>query len=217
MFCTKCGASIPDGAKFCPTCGEAVVPSAEEKIPKKDSKPQVPAYLRSFHEEPEDVPFVKEYRHDAHSNPPVRAKHKSDNWVLAILIAVIALFAIAILFPREENNSADESKSIEYTEVTIDELQADCDANQAAAKQKWEGQYVTFSGYVSTIDADQEYVIIGKGTELFSYEIRCEVEQADVQKKLLELTDEQLVTVFGRLHDVGGLFYKYTLDTDWIG
>ncbi len=24
MFCTKCGKSIPDGAKFCPECGAAV-------------------------------------------------------------------------------------------------------------------------------------------------------------------------------------------------
>ncbi len=24
MFCGKCGSSIPDGAKFCPSCGNAV-------------------------------------------------------------------------------------------------------------------------------------------------------------------------------------------------
>ena len=38
MFCIKCGKEIPDGAKFCPSCGQAVQGNVEEKVEKKTFK-----------------------------------------------------------------------------------------------------------------------------------------------------------------------------------
>ena len=37
MYCIKCGNQIPDGAKFCPSCGQAVQEKVERKIEKKSS------------------------------------------------------------------------------------------------------------------------------------------------------------------------------------
>lgn len=38
MFCIKCGKEIPDGAKFCPSCGQEVNGKVEEKVEKKSEK-----------------------------------------------------------------------------------------------------------------------------------------------------------------------------------
>ena len=38
MFCIKCGTQIPDEAKFCPKCGQAVQGKEEEKLEKKIEK-----------------------------------------------------------------------------------------------------------------------------------------------------------------------------------
>ena len=32
MFCTKCGAKIPDDAKFCKSCGKEVIPSIDIEL-----------------------------------------------------------------------------------------------------------------------------------------------------------------------------------------
>ena len=38
MFCIKCGKEIPDGARFCPSCGQEVNGKVEEKVEKKSEK-----------------------------------------------------------------------------------------------------------------------------------------------------------------------------------
>lgn len=43
MFCTYCGNVLPDGAKFCPSCGNAATPPAGGNVPEAGETPEIVA------------------------------------------------------------------------------------------------------------------------------------------------------------------------------
>ena len=102
-FCGKCGASIPDGSKFCPKCGNPMVsqvnspepgvpnPGVTGEFPPVDPAPQ-----------PEPAPFnYNQYGSSGgsdYSGPSYEpGKKGSGKLVLILVIAIVAIVAVILI------------------------------------------------------------------------------------------------------------------------
>ena len=121
MYCTKCGAQIPDGSTFCTSCGTRVggVEDQAEPVafPVGDASVTAPAGQHT----PQDVPpyvFVERYYGDSTIEPteadrsfdstpqPKKPRHK-DRIVAAVVggVAVVAIVAAIVIVPRIGSSS----------------------------------------------------------------------------------------------------------------
>lgn len=79
MFCTKCGAQLPEGVKFCTSCGAPVKTIAAAQAPVEQASDT----------------FVPVYAPEAPA-APVEAKKKKKVWPIVLTVALIALIAAAV-------------------------------------------------------------------------------------------------------------------------
>ena len=116
MYCTKCGAQIPDGSMFCTICG-ARVGGVEDQaepaaFPVGDAPVDDPAGRRALQDVPPYV-FVERYYEDSTIEPteadrsfdsttqPKKPRHKG-RIVAAVIggVAVVAIVAAIVIVPR---------------------------------------------------------------------------------------------------------------------
>lgn len=117
MYCTKCGAQIPDGSKFCTSCGTPAGGAEDQAepvaFPVGDSAPAVdPAGRHALQDVPPYV-FVERYYEPLETEPdapaepfdltpkPKKPKHKG-RIVAAVIggVAVVAIVAAIVVVPR---------------------------------------------------------------------------------------------------------------------
>lgn len=116
MYCTKCGAQIPDGSTFCTSCGARVggVEDQAEPVafPVGDAPVDDPAGRRALQDVPPYV-FVERYYEDSTIEPteadrsfdsttqPKKPRHKG-RIVAAVIggVAVVAIVAAIVIVPR---------------------------------------------------------------------------------------------------------------------
>lgn len=79
MFCTKCGAQLPDGVKFCTSCGAPVKTIAAAETPVEQANDT----------------FVPAYTPEAQA-APVETKKKKKVWPIVLTVVLIALIAAAV-------------------------------------------------------------------------------------------------------------------------
>lgn len=104
MFCIYCGASNPDNAAFCSSCGKAMaVPAAQPAVPVQQ-QPQASAEPPRSVEPPRAVP-VQVAPAPFVPVPLRRRSHVLRNLaVVAVLIAVVIVVAIALTGPRPQTS-----------------------------------------------------------------------------------------------------------------
>lgn len=102
MFCTRCGAKMPDGARFCTECGAPM--DDDEPIEQGDATATTPfeqatqaqAPLPAYAPQPETAPATKP--------EPQRADHRGRNVLIAVLAAlcvlVVAFFIYKVKAPH---------------------------------------------------------------------------------------------------------------------
>lgn len=104
---------------------------------------------------------------------------------------------------------------VEYTEVTIDELAEEFDANELRAKDTYLDAYVSVTGRLRVIDEDGVYF------EIYPLEydsldsIHCVMNHDDQREKLKEYSKDDTITVKGQITEVGS-FYDLRLKVDCI-
>ena len=121
MYCTKCGAQIPDGSTFCSSCGARVGGAEDQAEPVAFPVGDTPTSAPAGQHAPQDVPpyvFVERYYGDSTIEPteadrsfdstpqPKKPRHKG-RIVAAVIggVAVVAIVAAIVVVPRIGSSS----------------------------------------------------------------------------------------------------------------
>ena len=105
MFCTKCGAKIVEGQKFCTNCGQAVNAKPVEQVGEKNQEPikepvikPVQEPIQESVEKPVQEPIQKpSQKQDVEFNQQKTVRHKSASGVfIKFAVAVILLCGVAL-------------------------------------------------------------------------------------------------------------------------
>lgn len=99
MYCTKCGAQIPDGSTFCTSCGARVGGAEDQAEPVAFPVGDAPAHMAA---QPQyEQPFAEPAEPFDVTPQPKKPKHKG-RIVAAVIggVAVVAIVAAIVIVPR---------------------------------------------------------------------------------------------------------------------
>lgn len=117
---------------------------------------------------------------------------------------------------KEEPKEEKEEETIEYTEVTVDELYDALEENALKASDTYKDGYYAVTGELKNIDASGKYISIGEMYDEYSlHSMNCYIKSDEQQKRIMELSKGDTITVRGKIKDVGELL-GYSLDIDSI-
>ena len=153
---------------------------------------------------------------DAKICPHCRKKQKSGilKWVVLILIIGVVIGAVT-----GEDKSADsttkqteatasddqkqESESIEYTSVSVNDMMDALNNNAMGASDKYKGQYLEITGKLTNIDAGGKYIDLMADGDFEIIGVQCYIKNDDQKAKISALTKGDTVTLKGKCTDVG--------------
>lgn len=105
------------------------------------------------------------------------------------------------------------NENIEYTAVSIDEMEDTLENNAAAAKDTYNGKYLEISGKLGTIDSDLKYISLLSPTDDWDLiGVHCTLKNQTVKDTVKTLSSDQNIIVRGKITDVGEVL-GYYLDT----
>ena len=113
MYCIHCGAEVPDGSKFCPTCGGNLTASQPGAAPDENKSGVFTADVK---EEPENV---TEFYSTGKDNRSFYERNKGWLWAL-IIVLIIAILGTLVFFlvkSKMEQQTGDVSNSEYVTEI----------------------------------------------------------------------------------------------------
>lgn len=128
-------------------------------------------------------------------------------WFWIIVIVIVG----AIISSYEQNTTQNtDGKPIEYVSISVDELENVLKNNAAAAKEKYNKQYLEIKGRLGVIDADLKYIGIYSLTDSFDLTgIHCTIKN-DEQKEIVKtLSTGDTITVKGKITNVGEVLGYY--------
>ena len=149
--------------------------------------------------------------------------YKSFWFYLLCVVLVIIVISIASKSSDETTSNSNspaitQTSEEKVTEVktplvtTVDELLEAYDENELKAEKTYKGQYVELTGRVSTISANG-FILNELSNEFSLNSIECNTRNEDI---LMELKDDQEITVIGTITKVGGIFYQYNVKVESI-
>ena len=110
MFCPKCGTQVPDGVKFCPTCGNLMQAAPQEPAPQvqepvyQEPAPQVqepvyqqPVYQQPVYQEPAPTPAYNNIYQEPAPQPQYNAAPVDDNGA-STPILILGIVGLATSF-----------------------------------------------------------------------------------------------------------------------
>lgn len=110
------------------------------------------------------------------------------------------------------STSSTETKPIEYTKVSIDELDDALEKNAAAAKDTYNGQYLEVTGRLGVIDSDLKYIALYSTTNQFDLVgMNCYIKNNEQKEIVKTLSKDDTVVVKGKITNVGEVL-GYSLD-----
>ena len=179
----------------------------------------------------------KEMAKSAKVCPSCGAKNKkpffTKPWFIAI-VALIIIGAIASGGKSESGNTtavADKTNSnnsevkdntaesttiaIEYVDYTVDDLMAQLEENALKASNDHKGENVRITGKLNNIDSSGKYISLVPNTDFAIIGVQCYIKNDETKSKVAELSKDSLVTLTGKITDVGEVL-GYSLNIDNI-
>lgn len=155
MYCTECGAFVPDTCKFCTTCGAPISPQGT------DGQTSTSGAAPVGNQAPAPNPY-------APAPPTFQTPKKNNDKLVIAVIAVVAVLgiigALVFLFGGAVLGTAIiETASTEDTVLDIDDVDDDAFADYLSRKVDTDGD-----GYISQKEADR-VTSIGNLSEDFTY------------------------------------------------
>lgn len=153
---------------------------------------------------------------DAKICPHCRKKQKSGilKWVVLILIIGVAIGAVTgedksvdSTAKQTEATASDsqkqESESIEYTSVSVNDMMDALNNNAMGASDKYKGKYLEITGKLTNIDAGGKYIDLMADGDFEIIGVQCYIKNDDQKAKISALTKGDTVTLKGKCTDVG--------------
>ena len=165
---------------------------------------------------------------DAKICPHCRKKQKSGilKWVVLILIIGAVIGAVT-----GEDKSADsttkqieatasdsqkqESESIEYTSVSVNDMMDALNNNAMGASDKYKGKYLEITGKLTNIDAAGKYIDLMADGDFEIIGVQCYIKNDDQKAQVASMAKGDTITLKGKCTDVGEVL-GYSLDIDEI-
>lgn len=153
---------------------------------------------------------------DAKICPHCRKKQKSGilKWVVLILIIGVVIGAVTgedksvdSTTKQTETTASDsqkqESESIEYTSVSVNDMMDALNNNAMGASDKYKGKYLEITGKLTNIDAGGKYIDLMADGDFEIIGVQCYIKNDDQKAKISALTKGDTVTLKGKCTDVG--------------
>lgn len=153
---------------------------------------------------------------DAKICPHCRKKQKSGilKWVVLILIIGVVIGAVTgedksvdSTAKQAEATASDsqkqESESIEYTSVSVNDMMDALNNNAMGASDKYKGKYLEITGKLTNIDAGGKYIDLMADGDFEIIGVQCYIKNDDQKAKISALTKGDTVTLKGKCTDVG--------------
>ena len=153
---------------------------------------------------------------DAKICPHCRKKQKSGilKWVVLILIIGVVIGAVTgedksvdSTTKQTEATASDsqkqESESIEYTSVSVNDMMDALNNNAMGASDKYKGKYLEITGKLTNIDAGGKYIDLMADGDFEIIGVQCYIKNDDQKAKISALTKGDTVTLQGKCTDVG--------------
>lgn len=153
---------------------------------------------------------------DAKICPHCRKKQKSGilKWVVIILIIGVVIGAVTgedksvdSTAKQTEATASDsqkqESESIEYTSVSVNDMMDALNNNAMGASDKYKGKYLEITGKLTNIDAGGKYIDLMADGDFEIIGVQCYIKNDDQKAKISALTKGDTVTLKGKCTDVG--------------
>lgn len=179
----------------------------------------------------------KEMAKSAKVCPSCGAKNKkpffTKPWFI-VIVALIIIGAIASGGKSESGNTtavADKTNSnnsevkdtaaesttiaIEYADYTVDDLMAQLEENALKASNDHKGENVRITGKLNNIDSSGKYISLVPNTDFAIIGVQCYIKNDETKAKVAELSKDSLVTLTGKITDVGEVL-GYSLNIDNI-
>lgn len=153
---------------------------------------------------------------DAKICPHCRKKQKSGilKWVVLLLIIGVVIGAVTgedksvdSTAKQTEATASDsqkqESESIEYTSVSVNDMMDALNNNAMGASDKYKGKYLEITGKLTNIDAGGKYIDLMADGDFEIIGVQCYIKNDDQKAKISALTKGDTVTLKGKCTDVG--------------
>lgn len=169
--------------------------------------------------------------------PNCGAKNKKPFFTKPWFIAIVVIFIIGAIasggksgstntnkVANKANSDASEVKdtvaestapTVEYTSYTVDDLMAQLEGNALKASNDHKGENVRITGKLGVIDSSGKYITLYPDTDFAIIGVQCYIKNDDTKAKVAELSKDSLVTLTGKITDVGEIL-GYSLNIDDI-
>lgn len=130
-----------------------------------------------------------------------------------ILIVVVIIGAVGAAGSGEDKV---EPEQIVYSQYDVSTLLADLDENALKAAETYEGQSVSLTGEIGTIDSSGKYIdLLPTDDEWAIIGVQCYITNDEQKAAIMELSAGDTVTVEGKITSVREVL-GYSLDIDSI-
>ena len=152
-------------------------------------------------------------------------KRKQSSTLKVVLICLAVFFAIGIVGSLSDDSSNSSSSStatqkqstststkettvkqeevIEYTAITVEQLDNDLKDNSLKATDSYKGKYLEITGRLSNIDASGKYISLSNDEFLDVYGVQCYVKSDEQKQKVMDMKIDEHYTIRVKIKDVG--------------
>ena len=133
-------------------------------------------------------------------------------WFIILTVVII----MCVVGAAGSGEDKVEPEQIVYSQYDVSALLTDLDENALKASETYEGQYVSLTGKIGTIDSSGKYIdLLPIDDEWTIIGIQCYITNDEQKAAIMELSTGDTVTVEGKITSVGEVL-GYSLDIDSI-
>lgn len=140
-------------------------------------------------------------------------KKKQLNKLKVFLICLSVFFVIGIIGSLSDDSSDSSSSSttaqkqkeevIEYTAITVEQLDNDLKDNALKATDSYKGKYLEITGKLSNIDSSGKYISLSNDEILDVYGVQCYIKSDEQKQKVMDMKIDEHYTIRVKIKDVG--------------
>lgn len=135
---------------------------------------------------------------------------KNKKSILMYVLIFFVLFGVVGALGGGDSEEPGDTGNIEYTIVSVAELNDALENNAAAAKDTYEDTYVEVTGILGNIDSDLSYICIDEDKWDLKG-VQCFIQNEEQEEIVKTLQSGQQVTVRGKVTEVGEIL-AYLMD-----